>query len=62
MPPGERSKPTSDPTRAGARADPCMERERFGPVAIDRHRKDDGRSLIMYTRVDERGKPPSKAS
>jgi hypothetical protein len=26
--------------------------ERVGPVAIARHRKDDGRALILYTRVE----------
>jgi hypothetical protein len=27
--------------------------ERYGVVAIARHRKDDGRALILYTRVEQ---------
>jgi hypothetical protein len=26
--------------------------ERFGPLAVERHRKDDGRALILYTHVE----------
>jgi hypothetical protein len=25
--------------------------ERFGPLALERHRKDDGRALIVFSRV-----------
>jgi hypothetical protein len=28
--------------------------ERFGPLLVARHRKDDGRSLILYTREEPR--------
>jgi hypothetical protein len=28
--------------------------ERFGPLLVARHRKDDGRSLILYTREQPR--------
>jgi hypothetical protein len=27
--------------------------ERIGPLAVERHRKDDGRALILYTRVED---------
>ena len=26
--------------------------ERYGPLAVARHRKEDGRALILYTRID----------
>ncbi len=41
--PGEPSELTSD-DRPG---------ERYGPVAIERRVKDDGRALILYTRIQE---------
>jgi hypothetical protein len=31
------------------------ERETYGPLDIERHRKDDGRALILYT-IAKRGK------
>ncbi len=31
-------------------AAPPEREERCGPVRVERHRKDDGRSLILYTR------------
>ena len=27
--------------------------ERFGPLTVERHRKDDGRALILYTRTED---------
>jgi hypothetical protein len=29
--------------------------ESFGPIALTRHRKDDGRTLLLYTRRHENG-------
>jgi hypothetical protein len=29
-----------------------LPQERFGPLAVERHGKDDGRSLILYTHVE----------
>jgi hypothetical protein len=34
-------------------ATPDGEEERFGPLALRRLSKEDGRSLILYTRADE---------
>jgi hypothetical protein len=40
------------PPQVGSRdGEPDAHREREGPVMVDRHRKDDGRALILYTRV-----------
>jgi hypothetical protein len=30
-----------------------MSAERYGPVAIARHAKDDGRALLLYSRIPE---------
>jgi hypothetical protein len=49
---GERTKPV-EPAKRGKRTAPgerAEPGERFGPVAIERMRKDDGRSLIIYSR------------
>ncbi len=39
--------PGGETAGGGTRAD-----ERFGPVLIARHSKDDGRALILYRRAD----------
>jgi hypothetical protein len=50
--------PTRGPASGGARDTDRGEpgerasRERSGPVAVTRHLKDDGRALLLYTRVD----------
>jgi hypothetical protein len=31
----------------------AQEQERYGPLAISRHRKDDGRALILYEHATE---------
>lgn len=36
--------------RAGVRPD---ETEEYGPLALARHRKDDGRGLILYSRLPD---------
>jgi hypothetical protein len=43
-----------DMRSAGREGEPTEPRipERFGIVAIDRHVKDDGRKLLLYTRTD----------
>ncbi len=40
---GERSQPGDPPPE-----------ERYGPVAVARHVKDDGRALLLYTHTDAR--------
>jgi hypothetical protein len=46
------AQPPSEPPHEGASHDPAGERaqpqERYGPVALDRQVKDDGRALILY--------------
>jgi hypothetical protein len=46
--PGERA----EPGEHAGRGRPAEPDERYGPVAIERMRKDDGRSLIIYSRED----------
>ncbi len=47
----------SEPSGAAEKSEPsgAPEREAYGPLDIERHRKHDGRALILYT-VAERGK------
>jgi hypothetical protein len=51
--PGER--PTEEQT-ADALLERQTEPERIGPLAVERHVKDDGRALILYTH-DRRARP-----
>jgi hypothetical protein len=44
----------SESAGEGAREERAQ--ERFGPLAVERHIKDDGRALILYTHV-ERERP-----
>jgi hypothetical protein len=37
---------------SGAGRQPEQRGERVGPVVVERHVKDDGRALILYTRVE----------
>lgn len=41
--------PSPDPGEAAE----AREEERFGPLLLHRHVKDDGRTLILYARADE---------
>jgi hypothetical protein len=42
------------PPRGDARnGEPDAHPEREGPLMVDRHRKDDGRALILYSRPGE---------
>jgi hypothetical protein len=43
--------PGAQPVRDEARHDRDASQERIGPLAVERLRKDDGRSLIVYRRV-----------
>ncbi|HEV7586240.1 MAG TPA: hypothetical protein VGO14_10730 [Solirubrobacteraceae bacterium] len=52
------SAPPDPPGRSGSeapggRSEQSLPPERFGPLAVERHRKDDGRALILYTRVED---------
>jgi hypothetical protein len=55
---GEPPEPAATPPGSGAgeqapaSADPSPPRERFGPLVAERHSKDDGRALILYSRVE----------
>jgi hypothetical protein len=49
-PPPSRPDPTADQHRRSSRAG-----ERIGPLAIDRHVKDDGRALILYSSSSPHG-------
>jgi hypothetical protein len=40
----------SSESAAGGKREPATQ-DRFGPLAVERHVKDDGRSLILYTHV-----------
>jgi hypothetical protein len=35
-------------------------RERYGPLAVNRHRKADGRALILYTVIADEQTPPRR--
>jgi hypothetical protein len=48
--PSPPSSPTADQRVAPGQA---QEQERYGPLAIGRHRKDDGRALILYEHATE---------
>jgi hypothetical protein len=58
----DRSSPDDPPAaRAGYSAEPVAElqtaadAERYGPLTVERHRKADGRMLILYERVARDG-------
>ncbi len=47
--------PSSGMPRSGASGGPQEQpqaAERYGILVVDRHRKDDGRALLLYTRED----------
>jgi len=51
--------PAETPPSGGSESDSSEEREaqmqaaeRYGPLAVARHRKEDGRALILYSRTD----------
>ena len=44
---------SASPQPGDAAAAPAGEEERFGPLAVRRLVKEDGRLLILYTRVDD---------
>jgi hypothetical protein len=49
---GEREQSRHDDER-GARTTPeRTQRERYGPLALERHAKDDGRALSLYERAE----------
>lgn len=58
---GERHTPATD-APAGAQAPPGMRgacriderEERYGPLAVERYAKDDGRALLLYRHAGER--------
>jgi hypothetical protein len=51
--PEDRPEPSGvDP--AGEQSEQRHPPERYGPLAVARHRKDDGRALILYTLEDAR--------
>jgi hypothetical protein len=39
-------------TGGGEQAEEARPAERYGPVEVARHAKDDGRALLLYTAVD----------
>ena len=45
---------------AGAGAGPATPRERYGPLIVERLRKDDGRALLVFSRAPDTvtGNPP----
>ncbi len=49
--------PPSRPAGEDGRGDGA---ERYGPLALRRLRKDDGRALIVYTRVESAGEASSR--
>jgi hypothetical protein len=52
----DRDSAGSDVPREGAVSESSQQRpplERYGPLALERHRKDDGRALLLYERVEE---------
>jgi len=48
-PVGRQGEATSD---RGERGDEKVSAERYGPITLARHAKDDGRALILYRRSD----------
>jgi hypothetical protein len=52
-PSGDPPPPTPRPSDPSQRDRHARVQERCGPVAIERHVKDDGRSLLLYTREAE---------
>jgi hypothetical protein len=51
--------PAETPPSGGSESDSSEEHElrwqageRYGPLAVTRHRKEDGRALILYSRTD----------
>ena len=40
------------PARTGPAGEPSAPGERYGILAVSRHRKDDGRNLLLYTREE----------
>jgi hypothetical protein len=50
-------KPAAPPTPGGAESGV---RERFGPLAIERVAKADGRALILYSRADSPERAPQR--
>jgi hypothetical protein len=51
-PAGAERPPAQTRTQALARAADTGEEERYGPLALARYEKDDGRSLILYSRAE----------
>ena len=51
---GQPTEPSSEPAPAPRVGDATSgtEPERYGPLALDRLHKDDGRSLIIYSRAE----------
>jgi hypothetical protein len=47
----DRSEPSSAPP-----SEDSSEASRFGPLLVEHHRKDDGRSLILYREADAEDK------
>jgi hypothetical protein len=52
-PPAPDEHETAEVGRDGQASEDVRE-ERLGPIALARHRKDDGRLLILYRRADDR--------
>ncbi|MEA2207985.1 MAG: hypothetical protein QOF54_462 [Solirubrobacteraceae bacterium] len=55
-----RRAPEEPPQTPGAAGEPPLGDERYGPLAVLRTHKDDGRALILYS--DERREPPDEAN
>jgi hypothetical protein len=54
QPPGSPGAQASEPAPSSTGAGAASAQERFGPLALTRMVKPDGRALIVYARADER--------
>ena len=50
--------PPGEPDRPPAQG----ESERFGPLRLQRYRKDDGRALLLFSRAADPLSPPARAA
>jgi hypothetical protein len=50
--PGESGQPQNGDERVARSRTERARQERYGPLALERHAKDDGRTLLLYMRAD----------
>ena len=50
--PGERGQPRRGDERVARTTPERAQQERYGPIALERYAKDDGRALLMYMHAE----------